>query len=76
MKATKQDIKTAVFSGYALELDGVSICNIENYLKNAVVKRNAKYQVWSDRHRCYNLYHNIDEAVDKFLSLTKDKVYG
>jgi len=76
MKATKQDIKTVVFSGCALELDGVSICNIENYLKNAVVKRSAKYQVWSDRHRCYKLYHHIDEAVDKFLSLTKDKVYG
>ena len=43
MRATKQDIKTIVFSGYALEFDGVSICNIENYLKNAVIKRSAKY---------------------------------
>ena len=73
MKATKQDIKTVVFSGCALELDGVSICNIENYLKNAVVKRSAKYQVWSDRHRCYELYHTIDAAIDKFMELRRKR---
>ena len=33
MNATKQDIKTVVFAGCALELDGASICNLETFLK-------------------------------------------
>ena len=51
-------------------VDGVSICNLDNVMKNAVIRRSNKYQVWSDKHRCYNLYANLDEAVDKFMSLT------
>lgn len=75
MKATKQDIKTVIFSGCYIELDGVSICNIENYMKNSVIKkRNNKYQVWSDKHHCYDLYQNIDDAVNKFFELSKGKI--
>lgn len=73
---TKQDIKAVIYGGGSLDVDGVSICNLENVMKNAIIKRKAKYQVWSDRHRCHNLYANIDEAVDKFVSLTKGKVNG
>ena len=73
---TKQDVKAVIFGGGSLDLDGVSICNLDNVMKNAIIKRNAKYQVWSDRHRCYSLYANIDEAVEKFASLLKDKIYG
>lgn len=73
MNATKQDIKAVIFAGCAIEFEGVSICNLESFLKNSVIKRSSKYQVWSDRHRCYNLYQNIDEAVDKFFSLTGNK---
>jgi hypothetical protein len=76
MNATKQDIKAVVFSGCSLECDGVSICNLDHAMKNSVIKRKNKYQVWSDKHRCYNLYQNIDEAVEKFASLTKDKIHG
>ena len=76
MKATKQDIKTVIFTGCALELDGVSVCNIDNHLKNAMVKRKGKYQVWSDKHKCYDLYYNVDDAVDKFFELTKGKLDG
>jgi hypothetical protein len=73
---TKQDIKAVVYGGGALDVDGVSICNLENIMKNCIIKRSSKYQVWSDRHRCYNLYANLDEAVDKFSLLVKDKVHG
>ena len=76
MTATKQDIKTVIFSGCYVELDGVSICNIENFTKNALVRRAAKYQVWSDRHSCYDMYHNIDDAVDKFFNLSGGKLSG
>lgn len=71
---TKQDVKAVIYGGGSLDVDGVSICNLDNVMKNAIIKRSAKYQVWSDRHRCYKLYANIDEAVDKFLSLTGKKV--
>lgn len=73
---TKQDIKSVVYAGGAVDLDGVSICNLDAVLKNGVVKRSAKYQVWSDRHRVYDLFPNIDEAVNKFASLVKDKIHG
>jgi hypothetical protein len=76
MKATKQDIKTVIFSGCSIDLDGVSICNIENHIKNSIIKRKDKYQVWSDRHKCYMLYQNIDDAVDKFFALNKGKLDG
>ena len=73
---TKQDVKAVIYGGGSLDVDGVSICNLENHMKNSVIKRNAKYQVWSDKHRCYQIYANIDEAVEKFAALTKDKIYG
>ena len=76
MKATKQDIKSVIFAGCAIEYSGVSICNIEHYMKNAMIKRGGKYQVWSDKHQCYELYHNVDDAVDKFLKLTQGKTHG
>jgi len=67
---TKQDVKAVIYGGGSLDVDGVSICNLDNVMKNAVIRRSNKYQVWSDKHRCYNLYANLDEAVDKFISLT------
>lgn len=73
---TKQDVKAVVYGGGSLELDGVSICNLDNVMKNAIIKRSAKYQVWSDKHRCYALFANLDEAVDKFSALVKDKIHG
>ena len=73
---TKQDIKAVVYGGGSLELDGVSICNLDNVMKNAVIKRSTKYQVWSDKHRCYALFANLDEAVNKFSALVKDKIHG
>ena len=76
MKATKQDIKSVIFSGCYLELDGISICNLDNYHKNAMIKRKAKYQVWSDKHSCYDMYHHIDDAVDKFFKLAGGKLNG
>lgn len=68
---TKQDVKAVIYGGGSLEVDGVSICNLDNVMKHAIVKRSNKYQVWSDKHRCYKLYANLDEAVDQFILLTQ-----
>ena len=67
----KQDIKSVIFSGCSVERAGVSICNITNHIAFRLGRRNGSYQVWSDRHQVYDLYKNIDEAVNKFLELTR-----
>jgi hypothetical protein len=71
MTMTKADIKAVIYGGGSLDVDGVSICNLENVMKSSIIRRPAKYQVWSDKQRCYKLYSNIDEAVEKFASLLK-----
>ena len=67
----KQDVKSVIFSGYSVEKAGVSICNITNHIAFRLGRKNGTYQVWSDRHQVYDLYKNIDDAVDKFLELVK-----
>jgi len=67
----KQDIKSVIFSGCAVEKSGVSICNITNHIAFRLGSKSGSYQVWSDRHRVYDLFRNIDDAVNKFLELAK-----
>tara|TARA_Y100001951_G_C11165343_1_gene197139 strand:- start:252 stop:470 length:219 start_codon:yes stop_codon:yes gene_type:complete len=67
----KQDIKSVIFSGCSVERAGVSICNITNHIAFRLGRKNGSYQVWSDRHRVYDLYKNVDEAVDKFMELAQ-----
>ena len=64
----RQDYKSVIFSGCSIESSGVSICNLSDYLHRPP-GRGATYQVWSDRHRTHELYHSLDDAVDKFLEL-------
>ena len=67
----KQDIKSVIFSGCSVEKAGVSICNITNHIAFRLGSKSGSYQVWSDRHRVYDLFRNIDDAVNKFLELAK-----
>tara|TARA_R100000008_G_C3587289_1_gene173514 strand:- start:708 stop:935 length:228 start_codon:yes stop_codon:yes gene_type:complete len=69
INATKQDYKSVIFSGCAIEAKGVSICNLEDVLNTKIGIPRAKYQVWSDRHRFHKLYFNIDEAIEQFIEL-------
>ena len=59
--------RAVVFDGSAVESNGVSLCNLENFMHNFVPR--AKYQVCSDRLNFHSLYHNIDDAVKKFIEL-------
>ena len=68
LTADRQDYKSVIFSGCAIESNGVSLCNLNDYLDRPP-GRGAGYQVWSDRHRTHNLYHSLDEAADVFLEL-------
>jgi len=65
---SKEDYKSVIFSGCSIESNGISICNLNNHIGRTFV-RSARYQVWSDKHRIYDIYYNIDDAVNKFLEL-------
>ena len=69
--ADRQEYKSVIYSGCAIESNGVSVCNLSDYLDRPHGRR---YQVWSDRHRTHELYHSLDDAVDKFLEL-KNRSY-
>jgi hypothetical protein len=72
MLNTTADYKSVIFSGCSIESRGVSVCNLEDFMMGQFVPR-AKYQVWSDRHKFYRLYHNIDDAVEKFIELRRKR---
>lgn len=59
-----------VYDGSRVESsNGVSLCNLEDVMHTHIGVPKAKYQVWSDRHEYHQLFHNIDEAVKKFMEL-------
>ena len=59
--------KSIIFDGSIIENNGVSLCNLEDVMHQFAPR--AKYQVWCESLRVYDLYYNIDEAVSKFLEL-------
>ena len=63
----REEYKNIIYSGRYIESNGVSICNLNDYIQG--FNRSAQYQVWSDKHRVYNLYQNLNDALDKFLEL-------
>ncbi len=63
--------RAVVFDGSAVESNGVSLCNLENFMHNFVPR--AKYQVCSDRLNFHSLYYNIDDAVKKFIELKEKR---
>ena len=63
----REEYKNIIYSGRYIESNGVSICNLNDYVQG--FNRAAQYQVWSDKHRVYNLYQNLNDALDKFLEL-------
>lgn len=67
MQATAEDYKSVIFSGCSIEYNKIHICNLRNYNKRIVADN--EYQVWSDKHKEYKIYKNIDDAVNKFIEL-------
>ena len=67
----REEYKNIIYSGRYIESNGVSICNLNDYIQG--FNRSAQYQVWSDKHRVYNLYQNLNDALDKFLELRTRK---
>ena len=73
ISSPKQDYMSVIFSGCSIEANSVSICNLNDFV-NGLYNGRARYQVWSDKHRIYDIFYNLNEAVDKFLEL-KNKGY-
>ena len=73
MDATAEDYKSVIFSGCAVEYMDISICNLRTYLSRSGIDRDLGYQVWSDKHSCYSIYKNVDEAVEKFITLKETR---
>ena len=67
--APKGDYKSVIFSGCAIDSNGVSVCNLSDYNNGSIGNGSSRYQVWSDKHKCYDIFYNIDDAVNKFLEL-------
>jgi len=67
--ATRDEYKSVVYAGCAIESKGISVCNLEDFLRTKLSVPRAKYQVCSDRHRVHELFYTLDEAIDKFLEL-------
>jgi hypothetical protein len=71
MTSDKSLYKSVIFDGAMVEANGVSLCNLEDVMHSSAPR--AKYQVWSDKHRYYELFHNLGDAVDKFLELKEKR---
>jgi len=67
--ANREEYKSVVYSGCSIESYGVSVCNLQDVMRTKIGVPRAKYQVWSDKHRFHELFHTLDEAIDKFMEL-------
>lgn len=65
----REDYKSVIFDGCAIDHGGVSVCNLIDVPHWQTFIPKAKYQVWSDRHSFNQLYYTIDDALDKFFDL-------
>ena len=67
---SKEEIMAVIYYGHMIvSTNNTSLCNLEDHMMGAFVPR-KKYQVWSDRHKVYDLYHDLGEATDEFLKLS------
>ncbi len=67
---SREDYKSVLFDGGAIEVNGVSICDLSKVPHWQSIMPSAKWQVWSDKHSFNSLYHTVDEALGKFEELT------
>ena len=69
--STKEDYKSVLFSGCAIEYKNVSLCDLRHFLPQFRGRLNGVYQVHSDNKKnLYSkLFYDINEAVDKFIEL-------
>ena len=69
----KEEIMAVIYQGHAVvSRNNTSLCNLEDHMMGNFIPR-KKYQVWSDRHKSYDLYHDIGEATDAFLKLSNKR---
>ncbi len=66
----REDIMSVVYHGYSIvNKRGASICNLEDFMLGNYVP-NAKYQVWSEKDKLYELFQDLGEASDLFIKIS------
>jgi hypothetical protein len=66
----KEEIMAVVYQGHmVVSNNNTSLCNLADHMMGNFIPR-KKYQVWSDRHKVYDLYQDLGEATDAFLKLS------
>tara|TARA_R100000951_G_scaffold99645_2_gene90103 strand:- start:197 stop:424 length:228 start_codon:yes stop_codon:yes gene_type:complete len=69
----KEEIMAVIYSGHmVVSKNNTSLCNLEDHMMGNFAPR-KKYQVWSDRFKVYDLYHDLGEATDRFLKLSNKR---
>lgn len=76
IEASIEEYKSIIFSGGAVDQDGVSICNLKNHVARIGANGANEYQVWCDRQNYHAIFKNIDEAVKKFVELIQLRRMG
>ena len=67
-----EDYKAEIFDGCSIDHKGASVCNLQDVMPQTGLTRSSpRYQVWSDKDSVYEIYHNIDDAVNKFIELKR-----
>jgi hypothetical protein len=71
MSGIKNDYKSVIFSGCAIESKSISLCDLRHFLPQYRGDTMGAYQVHSDnpRHKYSKIFKDIDEAVNKFVEL-------
>jgi len=67
----KEVYAAVIYDGSYVESKGISLCNLEDVMNTSIGVPRAKYQVWSERHRYYGLFHSLNDAVEKFIELKR-----
>ena len=69
--STKEDYKSVVFSGCAIEYRNVSLCDLRHFLPQYRGKANGVYQVHSDNKKKLYSKLDCDEALVSEAALHK-----
>lgn len=70
MSDVQKDLyKEVIYDGCSITAKGVELCNLENTMSTSLHIPRDKYQVYSKSHNYISMFGNLDEAVEKFVSL-------
>ena len=69
----RQDFKSVIYYGCALEYNKISVCDLRRVLPEYRDKKDGMYQVdaSSSQMKFSKIYRNIDDALDKIFEIVE-----